>query len=894
MSVLASTSDAMPFHPGHVFAGRYRLVDRLGTGGVREVWRADDLVLEVPVALRLVHATVEAGRHRILEEVRLARRITHPAVCRVFDVGETEHGIYYSMELVEGESLATLLRRVGRFPFERVIEIGYQLCEGLAIAHAQGVLHRDLTPDNILVDEDGAVRLTNFEFAEMRESEPQNDLYDVGALLYELLVGFPPFEDRLVASGSPTRPSTLLPDIPPALERVVLQALNPDPRKRPASAEAMAASLLLDAPPPPAVETMWRRHLGRLRLAAVAIVMAAALGALFSLLPARSRPLSEQDTIVLADFLNTTGDPVFDGALKVALAVALEQSPFLRVFPDNRVVETLRLMQRQPGERLTRALGREVARREQLKALVAGSIGTLGSRFVLALEAINANSGDVVAREQIEVPAKEEVLTALGAMTARLREKLGESLASVEKFDASLPEATTSSLEALHAYSLALDEGRMVHRVEAIPHLQRAIALDPNFAMAQALLSGVYANTNQSAAAPAHSRRAFELRDRVSERERYFISWRYYVDAAQAWDQALDLARSWTTTYPREAFAFNSLGIASAAFGEHEQAVPAFREAIRLDARFVPPHGNLAGSLIALGRFAEAEAMLAEADQRGIRFLSARRMSYLLAFAAGDLPAMAGALQQVRDSPEAMSASIWEARASAFAGRFRNAHDLFQRGVEMAGGAGQIELSAQWLAEDAESHAIAGECPNAGPEARAAAQSSRDNFTLERAARTLALCGSAGEASRLSTELAGRFPEAALTVRIQRPVVAAAAALQGGDSARALELLDPIRPYDYAPAAELWPPYLRGQAHLRGGDGRAAMAQFESVLGHRGAAVTSPLFPLSYLGRARAAVLVGNIPEARRSYDAFFSAWSGADSAPPALEEARAEYARLR
>ena len=282
--------------------------------------------------------------------------------------------------------------------------------------------------------------------------------------------------------------------------------------------------------------------------------------------------LTGQDTIVLADFLNTTGEPVFDGALKVALAVALEQSPFLKVFSDDRVRETLRLMQRPPDTPVTRAVAREVAQREQLKALIAGSIGNLGSHYVLALEAVNAATGDVMAREQVEVSAKEQVLTSLGATASRLRGKLGESLASIQKFDVPLPRATTPSLEALHAYSLALDEGRFTPRAEAIPHLKRAIEIDPTFAMAHAVLSAVYYNTGHSALAPAFSARAFELRNRVSERERFFISWRYYLDAIQAWDQALALAESWTASYPREAFAFNSLGLASAAFGQHERA----------------------------------------------------------------------------------------------------------------------------------------------------------------------------------------------------------------------------------------------------------------------------------------------------------------------------------
>src|SRR4029450_11994235 len=354
----------------------------------------------------------------------------------------------------------------------------------------------------------------------------RTDLYALGVVLFELLVGSQPFSDRSNVRGSAPRPSTL-PNVDPQLERIILQALAADPRDRPRSATEMAAGLT--APPLAEHPQRSRPWIAGSLAAASALLIAAAVW----LFTQHGRPLTDQDTIVLADFTNTTGEPVFDGALKVALAVSLEQSPFLKVFADDGVREELRLMQRAPDDRVTRSIAREIARRERLKALVAGSISSLGSHYVVALEAINAETGDVMAREQVEVASKELVLTALGNATSRLRERLGESLSSIQRFDAPLPRATTSSLEALHTYALALDQGRVVPRVDAIPHLKRAIEIDPNFAMAQALLSGVYANTGRSAEAPAFSRRAFELRDRVSERERFFISWRYYLDAEQ-------------------------------------------------------------------------------------------------------------------------------------------------------------------------------------------------------------------------------------------------------------------------------------------------------------------------------------------------------------------------
>jgi tetratricopeptide (TPR) repeat protein len=627
-------------------------------------------------------------------------------------------------------------------------------------------------------------------------------------------------------------------------------------------------------------------------------VLAAVAAGIIALIPGLwTRPaqaLSAQDTIVLAEFQNTTGEPVFDGALKVALAVALEQSPFLRVFPDDQLRETLRLMQHPTDGRVTRAVAREVARREQLKALVAGAISPLGSGYVLTLEVINAETGDVMARHQVEATATEQVLTALGEAASLLRERLGESLATLKRFDVPLPRATTSSLEALHAYALALDQGRLLPRVEAIPHLKRALELDPDFAMAHALLSGAYANTGYFAEAPAHAQRAFELRDRVSERERFFISWRYRIDAEQAWNEALSLARSWTTTYPREAFAFNSLGLALAALGDHEQAVEAFREANRVDFRFVPPHGNLVGSLIALDRFAEARAVLQEAAERRISVVTQRRMAYTLAFVAGDAAGMARELELVRGTADEMFASVWEARTEVSAGRFRRAHELFRRGAEAARQRDLLALAGQWTTEDAEAHAVAGQCAEAAREVRLGLTLSRDNFTLERASRTFALCGEPGEARRLTAELTAAFPKATLSARVQVPVTAAAAALRQGNAAAAVRLLEPVGSYDHAPSAEFWPPYLRGQAYLAGADAASAAAQFRRILDRRGVAPTSPLYHLARLGSARTAALSGDRAAARAAYEALLAAWSGADPDVVPLQQARAEYARLR
>jgi tetratricopeptide (TPR) repeat protein len=827
---------------------------------------------------------------------------------------------------VKGEDLAALLRRVGRLPSEKVIDIARQLCGGLAAAHGQGVLHRDLKPANVLIDNEGVVRITDFGIALSRENvalhtltgtpaymapeqrqagqtlSERTDIYALGLVLYDLLVGLQGGSHRR-GTAVPPAPSTLVPGVDPQLERVVMQALSPLPDDRPQSALEMAA-LLPDAgtrrdaattraaTAAASSTTQWPVRPRWWMAAAMLLGLTAVLVLLASFFTAPARTLNEQDVVVLADFENTTGEPVFDGALKVALAVALEQSPFMTAFPDERARDTLRLMRRSPDERITRAIAREIALREQLKALIAGSIARLGSNYVLALEAINAETGDVMAREQAEA-AKDDVLASLGTITARLRERLGESLASVERFDVPLARATTSSLDALHAYSLALYEGREVPQLEAIPHLKRAIELDSSFAMAHALLSSVYANTGQSAMAPAFAQRAFELRDRVSERERFFISWRYYRDATQAWDKALELAESWAATYPREPFAFNSLGIAMIRLGRFDQAVTPFREAIRLDPRFIPAYSNLAATLLALNQFGESRTVLRQAADNRLNFAGARRLSYLLAFVEGDAATMTGELEASVGVGETNAAFGWQAHTSAFAGRISTAHEQFRRGIQMSLQGNFTEVAAQLMMEDAEAHAVVGQCAEARSEVGPGLELSRDNATLERASRILALCGSPAEVTALTGELLRRFPEATLTRHLFVPVSTAALALRLGDAAGALERLEGVRPYDRSAGAEFWPNYLRGQAYLQRDDRAAAAAEFQAILDHRGEHPTSMFYPLGYLGLARA-TLRTDPGKAREAYGRMLTLWNEADAGLRPLEDARAEQQQVR
>ncbi|MGE3517793.1 MAG: tetratricopeptide repeat protein, partial [Vicinamibacterales bacterium] len=563
------------------------------------------------------------------------------------------------------------------------------------------------------------------------------------------------------------------------------------------------------------------------------------------------------------------------------------------VFPEGSMRETLRLMGRPADAPVTREVAREIAQREQIKALLTGSISSLGRNFVLLLEAVNAVTGDVMAREQVEATSKEEVLSTLGGAAARLREKLGEALASVQKFDTPLARATTPSLEALHAYSLALDQGSINPRLEAIPHLQRALELDPDFALAMALLATVYANTGQEMLAPAYAKRAFDLRDRVSERERFFISHRYYRDALQNWEEALALSRRWTASYPREAFAFNSLGQALQRFGRYDESLEPLRESIRLDPRFEAPYSNLAASLLVLGRHEELAALLDEAAKRQMSSSPVLHMRYLFAFMRGDTATMASTVEASVGVNRNNGAYGWQAHALAARGRVEAAHQQFQTGARAAAQNGFREVAAQLTAEDAESRAAVGECASSRADAEAGLRLSHDSYTLELASRAFALCGQESQAMAIVRELRREFPDATLIMRALVPVAEAALAHRQSDPRRALEILEPVKPYDRSTRSELWPEYLRGQAYLQLGDAASATAQFQSVIDHLAEAPTSVLVPLSRLGLARAYANEGDTARARDSYERFLSDWSDGDPALRPISEARQELSRL-
>jgi tetratricopeptide (TPR) repeat protein len=619
------------------------------------------------------------------------------------------------------------------------------------------------------------------------------------------------------------------------------------------------------------------------------LLLAGAATAFWYLNRTRAAPLTEKDTILLADFVNTTGDPVFDGTLKQALAVQLGQSPFLNIFGDDGVRETLRFMGRSPDERVTRDAGREICQRQGLKALLAGSISGLGSHYVITLEAINAQSGDTIAREQGEAEAKEEVLKRLGEAATKLREKLGESLVSIQKFDAPIEQATTSSLEAYKVYSIGLEQHLKGNYLEAIRFYKRATELDQNFAMAYARLAAVYFNTRQDSLMGEPARRAFDLRDRVGERERFYISWIYYDD----WDKEFEVLELWKRMYPHDYVPFNSLALLDLRVGQFDKAVAEASESIRLNPNSAATRINLARAFLCLNRFAEGKETVRQAEVQGLEDLNLHAVLYRIGFIEGDTAAMKQQVAWAAGRPDEFYAPSWEAFSAECSGQSRGATAFYDRAVELAVQHNRGDLAAAYLSSEALAQSAVGHCNHIGDVIQRALTIAHGTEALINSANAFALCSDVSRAQHLVDELARSSPSRAVNA-IWLPTIRGAIELNRNNPAQAIQLLQTAGRYEAGDNFQLWPAYIRGLAYMRAQDGTAAMAEFQKILDHRGLVAVSILYPLSYVGLARAAVQTGDTSKARKAYQDFFALWKDADADTPLLINAKQEYAQLK
>jgi serine/threonine protein kinase/tetratricopeptide (TPR) repeat protein len=773
-------------------------------------------------------------------------------------------------------------------------------------------------------------------------ADRRTDIFSLGVVLYEMIAGRSPFEGTTagaiiaeILNQEPPPLARYSREVPEALEWIVRKALAKDREERYQGVKDLALDLKglkqrLErerAGQPdvgggtmaarssqqasggtrqaPATQTgdrtatpttssaeylvsEMRRHRLGVVIALAAFLVAAGAFFYFKRQPA----LTDKDTILLADFENKTGDEIFDDTLKQGLAVQLQQSPFLSLFPEARVRHELALMRLPPDERVTREIARAICVRQNLKAWIAGSIAPLGSHYVITLEAINGQSGETLAHEQAEADSREQVLQALSRTATGLREKLGENLSSIQRFDKPLVEATTSNLEALKAWSLGIEQSSRGRQMDAIPFYKRAVELDPDFAHAYSVLSVVHWVTGRPGLAAEYAERGYALRDRVSEYEKLRITNFYHAFATGDLEKRIEVLMLLKRMYPREGAGPTDLGGTHNLIGQYDQAIAEAREAIRLNPNFAPSHGALGWALVRLNRFAEAREALGEALQQKLDATVFHSLLYEIAFINGDPAGMEQQTHWATGKPDEYAALDWQTGAAAFTGRWQKAEEFSERAMDLAARGDTKEVAARFATEQALRAAALGDCLRARIDAMKGLDLERGRASLPRAALALALCGETHQVKSLVEELNKRYPEDSVTGYIWLPVIRAADELQGGNASQAIELLQPTLRYEAA--AEFWPQYLRGQAFLKLGNGMEATAEFQKILGSRGQAPLSALYPLAHLGLARAAASSGDAAKSRQAYQDFLALWKNADPDLAALEATKQEYARLK
>jgi eukaryotic-like serine/threonine-protein kinase len=652
---------------------------------------------------------------------------------------------------------------------------------------------------------------------------------------------------------------------------------------------------------PPTHESRPRVRRARLLWISLAVVLLALAGGGLYWRAHRGRVLTEKDTIVVAEFDNKTGDTVFDFALRQGLSSQLEQSPFLRQLPDSRIRQTLVLMKEAKDARLSEELARKVCQRTGSTATIEGSISTLGNLYVVGVKALDCHNGDLLADEQVTAADKDHVLKALGQAATKLRKKLGESLASVQKYDAPPEDVTTASLEALQAYSL----GRRALNVKgdypaAIALFQRAIDLDPNFAVAYLSLASGYDNTGQPARALESIRQAYKLREHLSEHEKLNIDARFNKDVSGNLEAARKAYELSAQIYPRDSIPPNHLGIIDLTLGDYGRGLAAFQQAHKLEPESAMLYGNIIWTNGLLGRLDEAMATAQEAQARGINSPGVHFDRYLVEFLQHDSAGMEKDKAELVGKPGLEDEIFYfESDTAASGGQFAKARELTRRAVDSAQHADQKEAAAADEAESAVREALVGNVALAKQQAQAALALSGGPTVQVMAAVALGLAGDSAQATRLAEGLAERFPEDTTMQSQYLPSIRAAIALRTGSSAKAVEVLSPAAPYELgwlgtATDFNLYPVYFRGQAFLALRQGGEAAAEFRKILDHPGVVLNEPIGALAHLGLGRAYTLSGDTAKAKAAYQDFLTLWKDADPDIPIYQQAKAEYARLR